>query len=139
MDQRPCAGRRRRDHRRRDHRSRSGARDLRSTVSVQASTDHPAPSSQPNGATELSDLREVFATGRTRGLRWRLSQLEAIERLCDEREADIAAALHADLGRPTVEAWLGDVASTKGEAAFARKHLKKWMRRRRQPLPLAQL
>jgi aldehyde dehydrogenase (NAD+) len=108
-------------------------------VSVQASTDYPAPSSQPNGSTELSDLREVFATGRTRGLRWRLSQLEAIERLCDEREADIAAALHADLGRPTVEAWLGDVASTKGEAAFARKHLKKWMRRRWQPLPLAQL
>jgi aldehyde dehydrogenase (NAD+) len=87
----------------------------------------------------LSDLRQVFATGRTRGLRWRLAQLEAIERLCDEREADIAAALHADLGRPAVEAWLGDIASTKGEAAFARKHLKKWMRRRRQPLPLAQL
>src|SRR5258705_43708 len=29
--------------------------------------------------------------------------------------------------------------STKGEAAFAGKHLKKWMRRRQQPLPLAQL
>ncbi|WP_459979985.1 aldehyde dehydrogenase family protein, partial [Mycobacterium avium] len=37
------------------------------------------------------------------------------------------------------EAWLGDVASTKGEAVYARKHLKKWMRRRRQSLPLAQL
>jgi aldehyde dehydrogenase (NAD+) len=99
-------------------------------VTIQASTDR---------TTELADLREVFATGRTRGLRWRLAQLEAIERLCDEREADIAAALHADLGRPAVEAWLGDIASTKGEAAFARRHLKKWMRRRRQPLPLAQL
>jgi aldehyde dehydrogenase (NAD+) len=84
-------------------------------------------------------MRGVFATGRTRSLRWRLSQLEAIERLCDEREADIAAALQADLGRPAVEAWLGDIASTKGEAAYARKHLKKWMRRHRQPLPLTQL
>ena len=108
-------------------------------MSIQASTDHPAPASQPHGATELSDLRQVFASGRTRGLRWRLSQLEAIERLCDEREADIVAALHADLGRPAVEAWLGDIASTKGEAAFARRHLKRWMRRRWQPLPLAQL
>jgi aldehyde dehydrogenase (NAD+) len=108
-------------------------------VSIQAPADHPAPSSQPHGATELSDLRQVFATGRTRGLRWRLAQLEAIERLCDEREADIAAALLADLGRPAVEAWLGDIASTKGEAAFARKHLKRWMRRRWQPVPLAQL
>ncbi|WP_197040147.1 aldehyde dehydrogenase family protein [Mycobacterium sp. URHB0044] len=84
-------------------------------------------------------MRRVFATGLTRSLQWRLSQLEAIERLCDEREADIVAALHADLGRPAVEAWLGDIASTKGEAAYARKHLKKWMRRQRQPLPLAQL
>lgn len=108
-------------------------------MSIHASTDRPvSPGSQP-GTTELPDLRRVFASGRTRGLRWRLSQLEAIERLCDEQEADIAAALHADLGRPAVEAWLGDVASTKGEAAFARRHLKKWMRRRRQPLPLAQL
>jgi aldehyde dehydrogenase (NAD+) len=108
-------------------------------MSIQAPADESVRPSQPHGATELSDLRQVFAAGRTRGLRWRLSQLEAIERLCDEREADIAAALLADLGRPAVEAWLGDIASTKGEAAFARKHLKKWMRRRRQPLPLAQL
>ena len=39
-------------------------------------------------------------------------------------------------GRP-VEAWLGDIASTKAEAAYARKHLKKWMRRRRVSLPLS--
>ncbi|HEX7827204.1 MAG TPA: aldehyde dehydrogenase family protein [Mycobacterium sp.] len=89
--------------------------------------------------SDVSELRQVFATGRTRGLHWRLAQLEAIERLCDEREADIAAALHADLGRSAVEAWLGDLASTKGEAAYARKHLKKWMRRRLQPVPLTQL
>jgi aldehyde dehydrogenase (NAD+) len=108
-------------------------------VSIQAPPDHTARPSLPPGTTELADLRQTFATGRTRDLRWRLAQLEAIERLCDEREGDIAAALHADLGRPAVEAWLGDVASTKGEAAYAIKHLKKWMRRRRQPLPLAQL
>jgi aldehyde dehydrogenase (NAD+) len=89
--------------------------------------------------TVLADLRQTFATGRTRGAEWRLAQLAGIERLCDEREAEIAAALHEDLGRSAVEAWLGDVASTKGEAAFAHKHLKKWMRRRRQPLPLTQL
>jgi aldehyde dehydrogenase (NAD+) len=89
--------------------------------------------------TVLADLRRTFATGHTRGLDWRLAQLAGIERLCDEREAEIAAALLEDLGRAAAEAWLGDIASTKGEAAYARKHLKKWMRRRRQPLPLAQL
>ena len=87
----------------------------------------------------LSDLRRVFGSGRTRELAWRLEQLRGIERLCDERESEIAAALAEDLGRPPVDAWLGDIASTKAEATYARKHLKKWMRRRRVSLPPNQL
>jgi aldehyde dehydrogenase (NAD+) len=90
-------------------------------------------------ASVLADLRQVFATGRTRALEWRLEQLRGIERFVEERESEIAEALAEDLGRSPVEAWLGDVASTKGEAVYARKHLKKWMRRRRESLPLAQL
>jgi aldehyde dehydrogenase (NAD+) len=87
----------------------------------------------------LADLRRVFAGGRTRALEWRLEQLRAIERFLDEREPEIAAALAEDLGRSPAEAWLGDVASSKGEAVYARKQLRKWMRRRRESLPLAQL
>lgn len=87
----------------------------------------------------LADLRRVFAAGRTRTLDWRLEQLRGIERLVDERETEIAAALADDLGRSPTEAWLGDVASTKAEAGYARKRLKKWMRRQRQSLPLAHL
>ena len=87
----------------------------------------------------LADLRRVFAAGRTRVPEWRLEQLRAIERFLDEREPEIAAALAEDLGRSPAEAWLGDVASSKGEAAYARKHVRKWMRRRRESLPLAQL
>jgi aldehyde dehydrogenase (NAD+) len=89
-------------------------------------------------AALLSDLRGVFATGRTRGLSWRLEQLRGIERLCDERETEIVAALAEDLGRPALDAWLCDIASTEAEATYARKHLKKWMRRRRVFLPLNQ-
>jgi aldehyde dehydrogenase (NAD+) len=87
----------------------------------------------------LADLRRVFATCRTRAFEWRLEQLRGIERFVQERESDIAAALAEDLGRSPAEAWLGDVASTKGEAVYARKHVKKWMNRRRESLPLAQL
>lgn len=87
---------------------------------------------------ERSAAHRVFGTGRTRSLRWRIEQLEAIEKLCVERESEIADALAADLGRPPVEAWLGDIASTKGEAAYARRHVKRWMRRRSTRLPLAQ-
>jgi aldehyde dehydrogenase (NAD+) len=91
------------------------------------------------GAGVVADLRRVFATGRTRAMRWRVEQLEGIERLVQEREAEIATALGEDLGRSAVEAWLGDTNSTKGEAAYARRHLKKWVRRRRVSLPLSQL
>jgi aldehyde dehydrogenase (NAD+) len=87
----------------------------------------------------VAELRQLFATGRTGSLQWRLDQLHGIERLVTEREPEIAVALAADLGRSAAEAWLGDIASTKGEAAYARKHLKKWMRRRRSSLPVAQL
>lgn len=87
---------------------------------------------------ERAELHHVFRTGRTRPLTWRLDQLAAIEALCDEQESAVAAALAEDLGRPPVEAWLGDIASTKGEAVYARKHVKKWMRRQRQSVPLAQ-
>ncbi|MBI3213408.1 MAG: aldehyde dehydrogenase family protein [Mycobacterium sp.] len=108
-------------------------------MSIQAASEHVTPNGQSAIGFDLGALRQVFSTGRTQDLSWRLAQLEGIERLCDERESDIAAALLADLGRPAVEAWLGDIASTKGEASFARKHLKSWMRPRRQSLPLAQL
>jgi aldehyde dehydrogenase (NAD+) len=87
----------------------------------------------------LTEVRRVFASGRTRAPQWRVQQLRAIEQMCDEQESAIAAALASDLGRSAFEAWMGDLVSTKGEAAFARKHLKKWMRRKRASLPLAQL
>jgi aldehyde dehydrogenase (NAD+) len=87
----------------------------------------------------LADVRRVFASGRSRPTEWRLEQLRGIERMCDERESEIAAALAKDLGRNAVEAWLGDIGSTKAEAAYALKHVKKWMRRKREWLPLAQM
>lgn len=93
---------------------------------------------QDQGIAVVGGLRETFSAGRTRGLTWRLEQLRGIERLCDDREREIADALSADLGRPAFDAWLADVASTRAEAEYARKHLKKWMRRRRVALPLSQ-
>jgi aldehyde dehydrogenase (NAD+) len=87
----------------------------------------------------LPELRQTFASGRTRALDWRLEQLRGIERLVDDQEPAIAKALAEDLGRSAVEAWFGDVAPTKGEATFARKHLRRWMRRKRVSLPLTQL
>ncbi|WP_045821779.1 aldehyde dehydrogenase family protein [Williamsia herbipolensis] len=94
---------------------------------------------EPVDPTVLSELRRYHASGVTRDIGWRTGQLEALERMLDECESDIVAALDADLGRAGFDAWLGDIASTKGEATYARKNLKKWMKRQKQSLPLAQL
>ncbi|MFR9806862.1 aldehyde dehydrogenase family protein [Pseudonocardia sp. RS010] len=87
-------------------------------------------------AAAVARLRSTYRSGRTRPIEWRLRQLEGIERLLSEREAELAAALAADLGRSAHDAWFGDFASTAGEAKFARKHLKRWMRRRRTPVSM---
>ncbi|HCA52018.1 MAG TPA: aldehyde dehydrogenase family protein [Mycobacterium sp.] len=105
-------------------------------MTIQMTTDH---ATQGGSAGVLAQVRTVFNTGRTRSVAWREEQLRAIERMCEEREAEISEALISDLGRSAFEAWLGDIASTKAEAVFARKHFRKWMKPQRQNLPLAQM
>ncbi|OBJ70766.1 aldehyde dehydrogenase family protein [Mycobacterium sp. 1274756.6] len=85
------------------------------------------------------ELQRFFATGTTVEYRWRIDQLRGIGKLLAEQEGPIAEALRSDLGRPPVDAWLGDIASTQAEVDYALKHLKRWMRRRRASVPLSQL
>jgi aldehyde dehydrogenase (NAD+) len=105
------------------------------SVTPDIDTTEAAPGPRP--AEEVARLRTTFASGRTRDFGWRQRQLAAIERLLEEREDEIAAALHTDLGRSAHYAWLGDIAGTRAEAAFARRHLKRWARRRHTRVPLA--
>src|SRR6202167_2185899 len=90
-------------------------------------------------AKTVARLRQTFATGKTRGLDWRKEQLRALERLLVENETKIADALEKDLGRSPFEAWLADVASTSGEAAYAAKTVGKWAKRRHRLLEMSQL
>ncbi len=92
----------------------------------------------PDIPVVFARVRRGFESGRTRSIEWRLGQLRNLVRLLDEREDQIAAALAQDLGRSKEEAWFGDVASTRGEAVYAIKHLRSWMKRRRQPLSAVQ-
>ena len=85
----------------------------------------------------VPSLRDTFATGRTKPIDWRLSQLEGIARLLDQEEPAIARALASDLGRSPHDAWFGDIASTRGEVKYAIRHLKSWVRPKRVPVPLA--
>ncbi len=87
----------------------------------------------------VATLRTVHASGRTRPIEWRLAQLDGLERLLQEHEADISAALAADLGRSSAEAWIADIMPPLAEIAYARKRVRKWIRPRRTRLPLNQL
>ncbi|WSF94681.1 aldehyde dehydrogenase family protein [Nocardia vinacea] len=101
-------------------------------------TTAPAVSNLPDIPDAMARVRREFASGRTRDRTWRAEQLRNVIRLLDEQEDQIVAALASDLGRSRAEAWMGDISSTRGEAVFALKHLRRWMRRRRQPLSLVQ-
>lgn len=46
---------------------------------------------------EVQRVRKAFQSGRSRPLRFRLQQLEALRRMLQEREKDILAAITADL------------------------------------------
>ena len=87
----------------------------------------------------VATLRTVHASGRTRPIEWRLAQLDGLERLLQEHEADISAALADDLGRSSAEAWIADIMPPLAEIAYARKRVRKWIRPRRTRLPLNQL
>src|SRR6478752_2595327 len=87
-------------------RRRKSGRTSVTTIDTDSATDP---------ANALTEVRQVFASGRTRAPRWRVQQLRAIEQMCDEQESAIAAALASDLGRSAFEAWMGDVVSTRGE------------------------
>ena len=87
----------------------------------------------------VAGLRKTFATGRTRPVEWRRTQLRALERMVADNEALIAEALATDLGRKPFEAWLADIASTIAEARDAAKNVGKWTKRRHRLLEKSQL
>ncbi len=105
------------------------------TTADQAATPTTTPTTTRSGADVVQQLRATFDTGRTRTLEWRRAQLDGLARMFVEREADIIAAVQADLGRSEYEAWFGEVGGSQAEIAHTRKHLKAWMKPERAPVP----
>jgi aldehyde dehydrogenase (NAD+) len=109
------------------------------TTEITAQTADSTATPGPDVVKTVARLRQTFATGKTRSVQWRQTQLRALEKMMVENEPAIAAALEEDLDRSPFEAWLADAATTAGEAHYAAKHVKKWMRRKYRRLELAQL
>jgi aldehyde dehydrogenase (NAD+) len=83
-----------------------------------------------------SRLRATFATGVTRPLAWRRTQLERMIALLEDNETEVLAALAADLGKPRAEGFITDIAFVTSEIKLMLKNLKKWNAPERVPTPL---
>lgn len=57
----------------------------------------------------VEELRVNFSTGRTKSYEWRISQLQNIAKMIDEKERCIAEALYQDLSKPELEAFIAEV------------------------------
>ncbi|XP_010437650.1 PREDICTED: aldehyde dehydrogenase family 3 member I1, chloroplastic-like [Camelina sativa] len=75
----------------------------------------------------VDELRNNFNTGRTKSYQWRISQLQNISRMLDEKEKCITEALNQDLSKPELEAFLAEISNTKSSCTLAIKELKNWM------------
>jgi aldehyde dehydrogenase (NAD+) len=93
-------------------------------------------SATPDFSSVFDELRATFETGTTRSLTWREQQLRALERMMAEQEQAFVDALNTDLGKHPMEAWVTEISYVAHDAAYCRKHLKKWVRRRRVSTPV---
>lgn len=91
---------------------------------------------KPDYSSVFADLRTIFESERTMNLTWRAEQLTALERMMIECEQEILDALRSDLGKHALEAWSTEISYVAGDAAYCRKNLKKWAKRRKVATPM---
>ncbi|MFB7505537.1 aldehyde dehydrogenase family protein [Streptomyces broussonetiae] len=94
--------------------------------------NHPA-IEQP--ADIVARLRATFAAGRTKPVEWRTGQLRRLRAMLTDRGADLAAALHADLGKSRTEAYRTEIDFTIREIDHTLDHLEQWLRPEPAPVP----
>lgn len=86
--------------------------------------------------TELfSNLTATFNSGKTKDLAWRREQLRAVERMMHERESELFDALRSDLGKSALESFATETSYVSSDAAYSRKKLNRWTRRKRVSTP----
>lgn len=81
-------------------------------------------------------LRQGYASGLTRPLAWRRAQLRAVRQFTVVHEAEIFAALRADLGKGEAEALTSEIAFVRAEIDHMLSHLDRWTADERQPVPV---
>ena len=84
----------------------------------------------------VAGVRAAFESRVTRPLEWRRTQLKRMIAMLEENESRFADALRRDLGKPTVEGFITDIAFVIGEIELMIKNLRKWNKPQRVGSPL---
>ncbi|PON61825.1 Aldehyde dehydrogenase NAD(P)-dependent [Parasponia andersonii] len=76
----------------------------------------------------IKELQKVFNSGKTKSYEWRISQLQSIVKMLEEKEKDIIEAIHKDLAKPHLEAFIAEISTTKSSCKHALQELKHWIK-----------
>ncbi len=74
----------------------------------------------------LQELKQTFASGKTKSLNWRKEQLLSLKRLLQENETAIYKALEQDLGKCQFESYVSEYSYVLHDIDLFIKNVKKW-------------
>ncbi len=84
-----------------------------------------------NNSSNVIDViqkqRDFFQTGKTKDISFRIEKLKALKQAIVENEQSIIQALQADLHKPELETYIGEISVIK-EIDYAIKHLHNWLK-----------
>ena len=86
---------------------------------------------------QIARQRAFFQTGVTKDTDYRLQALDMLEQQITAHEKEIYQALQADLGKSEPEAFMSEVGMTLSELRYMKRHLRRFARRKKAPMPLA--
>jgi len=81
--------------------------------------------------------RSFFDSGKTFSYTFRREQLQRLNDLIGRYEKRLEEAMYADMKKPSIEAFGGEIGFVKKEIRYTLRHLKSWMRDDRVPTALA--
>ncbi|MER5965939.1 aldehyde dehydrogenase family protein [Streptomyces sp. NPDC002057] len=85
----------------------------------------------------VSDARRLYDSGATRPLAARVARLKALRAMLTENQSAFEAALWSDLHKGAAEAQLTEIDVVLAEINHTLRHLRRWARPRRGPVPAA--
>jgi aldehyde dehydrogenase (NAD+) len=91
-----------------------------------------------NAIDVVKRLRATYESGRTRPAAWRKEQLRALDSLLRDGEAELLDALRRDLGKPSLEGFITDIAFVRSEIDETLRHLDGWMKPEKVAVPVKQ-